>query len=64
MKKSQLTSVVLSLLLSACTTIPEQVRTPDEQTLVSYAEVKNAPAAKQASNARWGGVIASVENQK
>lgn len=64
MNKSHVLTIVLSVILSACSTIPEQVRIADEQVLVSYAEVKAAPTEKQASKARWGGVIAKVENKK
>ena len=64
MKKCHIVTAALSLILSACSTIPEQVRIADEQALVSYAEVKLDQSAKQAATARWGGVIAKVENQK
>lgn len=65
MNKNYLLTAVLSLILSACSsTIPEQLRIADEQALVSYADVKLDPTAKQAATARWGGVIAKVENQK
>lgn len=64
MNKSYVVGLILPLILSACSTIPEQVRTMDEQILVSYADVKNDPAGKQAAKARWGGVIAEVENRK
>lgn len=49
-------------LLSACSLIPNELKTPENVVLVPYQAVKNSPEAHQSKMARWGGVIAEVKN--
>ena len=53
-----------SLLLGGCAHIPEKMQVTDNSPLTSFAEVKSQPNADVGLSARWGGVIAKVENQQ
>ncbi|XOV78748.1 MAG: Slp family lipoprotein [Aestuariibacter sp.] len=52
------------LILSACSTVPDSVMLPEDVNLVSYQEVAGDPDKSTARLARWGGVIANIENQE
>lgn len=52
------------LTMAGCSMIPEQIQTADESILVSYNDAKSAPYVHQSMTARWGGVIAEVNNLK
>lgn len=62
MKK--IVAVFTLLFLSACSTIPEQVRIADDVSLISYDDAKAGVGVNNQMNARWGGVIAAIENKK
>lgn len=64
MHKKIIKFLVLPLLVSACSIIPEQVRTDNESSLITYAEAKKSLGMHLNKNARWGGVIANIENKK
>jgi len=57
-------SIVSALVLSACVNTPEKVQVAENVSLVGFAEVKALPNDFQGQVARWGGVIAKVENQE
>lgn len=57
-------SIILTLLVSACSIVPEQVRVENEDNLVTYQNAKNSPELNKDRAARWGGVIAEIENRK
>ena len=52
------------MLISACSIVPESIRTADDAVLVSFVDAKNSSHVIQDKMARWGGVIAKVENKK
>ncbi|WP_143872401.1 Slp family lipoprotein [Catenovulum sediminis] len=57
------TLTVLPLLcLSACSMVPDKLRVPDGTQLINYTEVSQAPENYLGQQARWGGVIVSVNN--
>ncbi len=56
--------VLTSLILSGCSMVPEDLRVNDNAPLVSFADVRAEPNTNTGLNARWGGVIAKIENQK
>lgn len=53
--------IMTLLMLSGCASVPPILETPEDTALVSYEEVVMNQTAKDAQ-ARWGGVIAQVEN--
>jgi outer membrane lipoprotein len=57
----RLLSVLCVLVLSACASVPPILETAKEQPLVTYEDVVMT-MAPPGSMARWGGVIAQVEN--
>lgn len=57
----KLLSVLLVLVISGCASVPQVLETAKEQPLVTYEDVV-MNKAPQAAMARWGGVIAQVEN--
>jgi outer membrane lipoprotein len=52
------------LLLNGCATVPEKLQVSDNVPLVVFADVRAEPNLNVGLDARWGGVIAKVENQK
>lgn len=57
------TILISFLSLSACSMVPKQVAT-DNQNLVSYQQVLQTPDAQIGKTARWGGVITQVINNE
>ena len=57
----RLLSIFLVVLVSGCASVPPVLETAKEQPLVSYEDVVMNKAPLQ-SMARWGGVVAQVEN--
>lgn len=51
------------LLLAACASVPKDLSVADNEILIGFAEEVNSPGANQGLSARWGGVIAKVENK-
>ncbi|MDF2179835.1 Slp family lipoprotein [Aliiglaciecola sp. CAU 1673] len=52
------------LLLGGCSTMPDSLQVADENRLVSYPQVAANAEAVKGEPARWGGVIANVQNQQ
>ena len=50
------------LLITGCSTIPKPLQTADEAFLVNYQQAKSEQNANVGLPARWGGIIAKVEN--
>jgi outer membrane lipoprotein len=57
-------SLLLALLLSACVSVPEPLQVSEQTTLASYEEVLQSPQQYIGQTARWGGVIAAINNLK
>ncbi|MGJ8692175.1 MAG: Slp family lipoprotein [Thalassotalea sp.] len=53
---------VLTMFVSACSLVPEEISTEDDNLLVSYQDAKQSPEVYNSMTARWGGVIASIKN--
>lgn len=49
--------------LAACVSLPEELQLPEEQVLVGFGQVIQAPTQHVGQMVRWGGVIAEVENK-
>lgn len=59
---SRLTAFVAVLILTGCVSVPEPIQVADETILISYRQANENPAVNKGKPARWGGVIAKVEN--
>lgn len=55
---------ILLLILGGCVSVPESVQLPENTPLLSYEQVASQPDSSKESMARWGGVIANIENKK
>ncbi|MDN4504361.1 Slp family lipoprotein [Alteromonadaceae bacterium BrNp21-10] len=56
--------LVLSFIsLTACVTVPESIQVSEGTNLVAYQQVMSDPEKTVGNHARWGGVIANVENK-
>jgi len=55
--------LLAALLLGACSTVPENIRSP-EITAVSISQARENPTANKGTRIRWGGTIAKVENRQ
>jgi len=62
-KKYFLVILLTTLVLGGCANIPEKIAVPDSEVLIDFAAVKTEPDANVGFKARWGGVIAKIENQ-
>jgi outer membrane lipoprotein len=51
------------MVLSACSTIPEKLQLDESTNIVAFTEMKNKVGTSIGQTARWGGIIAKVENQ-
>lgn len=51
-----------ALLLSACSTVPDELKVPEQTNLVNYQQALEQPQAVVGQTARWGGAIADVRN--
>lgn len=56
------TMVAVVVMLSACSAVPDTLQVANEDALVDYGAALEAPAAAVDKTARWGGVIAEVQN--
>lgn len=53
------------LIFSGCAVVPENIQVANEDQLVSYEQVVSVATEKSLNKpARWGGLIANVDNQK
>ena len=50
--------------LSGCSTIPAKLQVNDNAPLVNFADARAEPNVNVGLDARWGGVIAKIKNQK
>lgn len=50
------------LALAGCSTVPDSVQVPESVNLVSYQQVAGSPDTNKDRIARWGGVVAHIEN--
>lgn len=50
------------LTLAACSAVPDKLQVADESALVPYSAALEAPDTVASKPARWGGVIADVQN--
>lgn len=55
--------VSFALLMSACSTVPENLRVPEGTELTNFDIAKKQPTLVKGQQARWGGIIAGVENK-
>lgn len=62
MIKKLLVVLSLSVVVSACVHIPETVRVDESVDLTNFTDVRNNETAHVGAQARWGGVIAKIEN--
>lgn len=49
--------------LTGCASLPQELQLPEEQVLVGYGKVIQAPEKHVGQMVRWGGVIAKVRNK-
>jgi outer membrane lipoprotein len=54
---------LLVLVVSGCATVPDKIKLPEGTPLVSYEDAASQADNNQGQKARWGGVIAKVENK-
>lgn len=52
----------LVIAMSACSSIPEKLQTPENVTLVEFGSMKEDSISVVGQMARWGGIIALVKN--
>ncbi|EKE82824.1 starvation-inducible outer membrane lipoprotein [Idiomarina xiamenensis 10-D-4] len=57
-------SIAALLVLSGCSSIPDPIKANDGETLVSYTQALENPQQTVGQRARWGGVIAAVNNSE
>ncbi|MDT0602446.1 Slp family lipoprotein [Thalassotalea castellviae] len=62
MLKKLLVLLSLTIFVSGCVHIPESVRVEDNVALTSFIDVRDNNSAHLGNDARWGGVIAKIEN--
>ena len=67
----RLVSLLFSaLILGGCVSVPESVQLPEDTNLLPYESLVVGPMLEESANAkknqmaRWGGVVANVENQQ
>lgn len=55
-------TLVAALSLAACSAVPDTLQVANEDALVTYTAALENPASVEGQTARWGGVIAEVQN--
>jgi outer membrane lipoprotein len=55
--------LLVMLWLTGCSTIPEQIMVADDTNLLGYQDAASKSAEMTGHIARWGGVIAKIENK-
>ncbi|MDO6839765.1 Slp family lipoprotein [Paraglaciecola chathamensis] len=53
----------VTMWLAGCSTLPEQIQLPEQTNLITYQEAASKSKDVLGQKARWGGVIARVENK-
>ena len=59
----QISMFFIVLLVSGCATVPEKIQFPEGTQLVSYESAASQAESNKGKKARWGGVIAKIENK-
>lgn len=62
MLKSLLVVLSLATFISGCVHVPESLRVDENVALTTFTDVKDNNEAHLGKDARWGGVIAKIEN--
>lgn len=60
---NKLITLFFIVFVSGCSVLPESITTADETNLVTYDMVKKDFTSHQGKKARWGGIIANIENK-
>ncbi|AWL12297.1 putative lipoprotein YeaY [Saliniradius amylolyticus] len=58
----RLLSILALLTLAGCASVPESIKVSENQPLVDYSQATSAAKSHQDATARWGGVIAAIDN--
>ncbi|WP_438863544.1 Slp family lipoprotein [Neptunicella sp.] len=59
----KITLLFAVMILASCASVPDSLKVAEGQQLVTYPQVMANPQGNVGQNARWGGVIANVENK-
>ncbi|MCC2607378.1 Slp family lipoprotein [Planctobacterium marinum] len=62
--KRNLLPLIVMLLMAGCASVPESVQLPEDTPLVPYQQAAAEPDVQKDKMARWGGVIANIENKQ
>lgn len=62
--KIHLLPLIGILMLAGCASVPESVQLPEDTPLVPYQQAAAEPEIQKGKMARWGGVIANIENKQ
>jgi outer membrane lipoprotein len=60
---SKISILLVALWITACSTLPEPIQVPDGVQLISYENAASSTQEAVGQKARWGGVIAKIENK-
>lgn len=60
---SKISILLVALWITACSTLPEPIQMPDGVQLISYENAASSTEQAIGQKARWGGVIAKIENK-
>ncbi|MFQ3198846.1 MAG: outer membrane lipoprotein [Paraglaciecola sp.] len=60
---SKISILLVALWITACSTLPEPIQMPDGAQLISYENAASSTEEAIGQKARWGGVIAKIENK-
>ena len=60
----RLAASVFAITLTACTTLPDKLQTAEGEQLAPFTQLENEYKINLSKRARWGGVIAEVNNLK
>lgn len=55
-------SLIFILVIAGCSSVPEPIQLADDNQLIEYSQAASASEQNQGESARWGGVIARIEN--
>lgn len=61
--KKYLSLLLFAVLMGGCVSVPESVQLPESTPLLPYEQINYESDTSQGKMARWGGVIANVENK-
>ena len=60
---SKLSILLVTLWLAGCSTLPKQIQLPNDSNLISYEDAASKSKEVLGQKARWGGIIAKIENK-